>query len=72
MRLELSDWHGIQSGIEFITYIDHDPLCYAIMEALESNGYKVHTRSELFIITDKITKSELQRIIGDDIIINVH
>lgn len=59
MTIHLSDWHGIQSGIEFVTYNENDKLSKLLMAELEHRGIKVHTRSNLFIITDKVTKDLL-------------
>jgi predicted flavoprotein YhiN len=59
MTIHLTDWHEIQSGIEFCTYNENDKLSEQLMTELKRRGIEVHTRSRLFIITDKVTKDIL-------------
>lgn len=59
MTIRLTDWHEIQSGIEFLTYNETDKLSEQLMTELKRRGINVYTRSRLFIITDKVTKELL-------------
>lgn len=61
--LKLSDWHESQSGIEILTYNERENISDLIMEELERRGINIQARSKLFIISDRITESELKDIV---------
>lgn len=63
MTIRLSNWHGSQSGLEFITYNDGDNLHEIIMNELKNFNIKVHAKSRLFVICDKVTKLQLEAIL---------